>query len=293
MSYDAVQTANAQRIVNAVKNFPGLPDDDHRMRAADIALATAMVGVAAAASRTGQPGPLHPRCRRLGPRLGRSVPAASRWGGGLDRELGHDRRADEPGHLHGEVPAAADQLRLDELFQRQRSQKVQGSAFPDRYAQRDADAIALRRNISGSSPVPTPPAPPAPPPPPPPPAPSGKTLVGDYTVQPGDNLTCDPAGTPGGHLGNSIAADNNISDPNRIFMGECSRSTPATDRPLSRHRHRHRRRARDLHGVQHGDSLTSIAHKYPQAWVTADSIARLNGISNPNLIYPGQVLRIG
>lgn len=45
--------------------------------------------------------------------------------------------------------------------------------------------------------------------------------------------------------------------------------------------------------VHQGDNLTSIAHRYPQAWITAGSIAAVNHLSNPNLIYPGQVLKIG
>jgi len=45
--------------------------------------------------------------------------------------------------------------------------------------------------------------------------------------------------------------------------------------------------------VQSGDSLTTIAYRYPEAWITAGSIATLNNLSDPNAIFPGQVLRIG
>ena len=41
--------------------------------------------------------------------------------------------------------------------------------------------------------------------------------------------------------------------------------------------------------VKRGDNLTKIAKKYE---VTVQSIVDLNNISNPNLIYPGQKLRI-
>ena len=41
--------------------------------------------------------------------------------------------------------------------------------------------------------------------------------------------------------------------------------------------------------VQSGDTLTSIAKKFN---TTADKIALLNNITNPNLIYPGQILKI-
>ena len=41
--------------------------------------------------------------------------------------------------------------------------------------------------------------------------------------------------------------------------------------------------------VQSGDTLSGIAAKYGTNY---QSIANLNGISNPNLIYPGQKLRV-
>ena len=41
--------------------------------------------------------------------------------------------------------------------------------------------------------------------------------------------------------------------------------------------------------VRSGDTLSEIANKYN---VTVQSIALENGISNPNIIYVGQVLRI-
>ena len=42
--------------------------------------------------------------------------------------------------------------------------------------------------------------------------------------------------------------------------------------------------------VQPGDALSVIAQKFG---TTTDNLARLNGISNPNLIYAGQVLNVG
>lgn len=45
--------------------------------------------------------------------------------------------------------------------------------------------------------------------------------------------------------------------------------------------------------VRPGDTLTTIAHKYPQSWITPQSIARLNGIHDIDHIEAGQVLKIG
>lgn len=44
--------------------------------------------------------------------------------------------------------------------------------------------------------------------------------------------------------------------------------------------------------VKSGDNLSTIASWYPQASITAHSIAALNGIRNINLIHPGDHLRI-
>ena len=41
--------------------------------------------------------------------------------------------------------------------------------------------------------------------------------------------------------------------------------------------------------VQTGDTLSGIARRYG---VTISYLVRLNGIRNPNLIYPGQILRV-
>ncbi|WP_245530707.1 LysM peptidoglycan-binding domain-containing protein [Alicyclobacillus acidocaldarius] len=41
--------------------------------------------------------------------------------------------------------------------------------------------------------------------------------------------------------------------------------------------------------VQPGDTLGNIAVKYD---TTVSAIVRANGIKNPNMIYPGQVLKI-
>ena len=43
------------------------------------------------------------------------------------------------------------------------------------------------------------------------------------------------------------------------------------------------------HTVQPGENLFRIALRYNLTW---DVLARANGIFNPNLIFPGQVLRI-
>lgn len=48
--------------------------------------------------------------------------------------------------------------------------------------------------------------------------------------------------------------------------------------------------ARKTYTVKSGDTLSGIAAKYGTSW---QHLADINGIANPNLIYPGQVLTIG
>lgn len=47
--------------------------------------------------------------------------------------------------------------------------------------------------------------------------------------------------------------------------------------------------ARKTYTVKRGDTLSGIAAKYGTSW---KRLADINGIANPNLIYPGQVLKI-
>jgi LysM domain len=47
------------------------------------------------------------------------------------------------------------------------------------------------------------------------------------------------------------------------------------------------------HKVVRGDTLWAICKKYLGSGTKYPEIAKLNGIKNPNLIYPGQVIRLG
>lgn len=48
--------------------------------------------------------------------------------------------------------------------------------------------------------------------------------------------------------------------------------------------------AKKTYTVKSGDTLSGIAAKYGTSW---QRLAKLNGLANPNLIYPGQVLTVG
>lgn len=96
-----------------------------------------------------------------------------------------------------------------------------------------------------------------------------------YTVRYGDTLGS--IAYQYGTSWNAIAQMNGIYNPNHIFVGQVIKvptsgtSTTAT------------------YVVKQGDTLKNIAARLGTTW---QSLASLNGIYNPNLIYPGQTLII-
>ena len=77
----------------------------------------------------------------------------------------------------------------------------------------------------------------------------------------------------------AIASINNIKNVNLIYTGQVL-NIPTTNCDMSH----------KLYVVKRGDTLWGISRKFG---VSIASIVMLNRIANPNLIYPGNVLRIG
>lgn len=80
-----------------------------------------------------------------------------------------------------------------------------------------------------------------------------------------------------------LAKINDITNPNLIYTGqilEVPNNLKTTDISDTSHK---------LYIVQWGDTLTAISQEFN---VSIESIVELNNISNPNLIYAGQILRI-
>ena len=131
----------------------------------------------------------------------------------------------------------------------------------------------------GATPAPTP----APAPKPTPaPAPSGGNY---YTVVKGDNLT-KIAQRYGTTVANLVAW-NGIKNPNLIYPGQRllvkGGSAPApAPKPAPKP-------SAQYYTVVRGDNLTKIAKRYG---TTVNQLVAWNGIKNPNLIYPGQKLRV-
>ena len=110
------------------------------------------------------------------------------------------------------------------------------------------------------------------------PAPRPQSAGQSYAVKPGDTLSGIAAryGTSWQHLQQL----NNIPDANKIYAGQVLRidGNAPTSAP-----------AVQTYTVRSGDTLSGIAAKYGTSWQT---LAAKNNIANPNLIHPGQVIRI-
>lgn len=118
-------------------------------------------------------------------------------------------------------------------------------------------------HLDGSAPAPSPT-----------PIPPSSAYV-TYVVQPGDTLS--GIAQRFGTTYQTLASLNGISDPDLIYAGQTIK-IPENNSSTSQ-----------TYTVQSGDTLSGIAQRFG---TTVGAIASLNGISNPDLIYAGQVLQI-
>jgi LysM repeat protein len=105
-----------------------------------------------------------------------------------------------------------------------------------------------------------------------------------HTVQRGENLY--RIALRYGTTVNAIVAANGLANPNRIYVGQRlvipgDTGSAGTTAPSAT--------TGSTYVVQRGDTLSGIARRFG---TTTTSLARLNGIANPSLIYIGQVLRL-
>lgn len=109
------------------------------------------------------------------------------------------------------------------------------------------------------------------------PAPTAKPSGRTYTVQAGDTLSGIAAklGVP-----TSAISGYRSGNPNLIYPGEVLKINGGNAAPKPAGR---------TYTVRAGDNLSAIAARYG---TTYQALAAKNGIANPNLIYPGQVLKI-
>ena len=113
------------------------------------------------------------------------------------------------------------------------------------------------------------------------PTPTPEPSYIEYTVQPGDSLSAIAARY--GTTWQKIYDDNKSvigGDPNRIYPGQVLKIyTSGGDSGGGE----------EYYTVVSGDTLSGIAARYGTTW---QWLAEVNGIANPDLIFPGQVLRV-
>ena len=109
------------------------------------------------------------------------------------------------------------------------------------------------------------------------PAPKPAPKPGTYTVRSGDTLSGIAAAH--GTSWQELQRINGLANANLIFPGQVLK-LPGGGKPAPQKR---------TYVVRSGDNLSAIAARYGTSW---QALAQKNGLSNPNLIFPGQVLRI-
>lgn len=117
---------------------------------------------------------------------------------------------------------------------------------------------------------------------------SSVSNTGYYTVQSGDTLS--GIANKFGTNYESLASLNNISNPNRIYVGQVLKLSANSTTASSTHQVTANTTSAGSYTVKSGDSLSAIAARYGMSYET---LARLNNISNPNRIYVGQTLNLG
>lgn len=109
-----------------------------------------------------------------------------------------------------------------------------------------------------------------------------------YVVKPGDTLSGIAWSTGDSVAG--IASRNGIVNPERIYAGQAITVCGGGGKPGSGgYPGTPGGKCRFTHVVKPGESLSGIAWRYGMA---SYALTAANGLSNPNLIYPGQVLCI-
>ena len=123
---------------------------------------------------------------------------------------------------------------------------------------------------SGSKPAPAPA-------PKPKPAPKPSPKPGTYTVRSGDTLS--GIASRFGTSWQDLQRINGLANANLIFPGQVL-TLPGGGKPAP---------AKRTYVVKSGDTLSGIAARFGTSW---QALAQKNNLANPNLIFPGQVLRI-
>jgi lysozyme len=115
---------------------------------------------------------------------------------------------------------------------------------------------------------------------------TASTSTGTYTVKSGDTLSSIATGHS--TTVSSLVSLNSISNPNVIYVGQVLKLSNTTSSSSST-KGSSSTTASGTYTVKSGDSLSGIASSHG---TTVSSLASLNNISDSNLIYVGQVLKL-
>ena len=99
---------------------------------------------------------------------------------------------------------------------------------------------------------------------------------GSYIVQSGDTLSA--IASKLGTTVATLASLNRLANPDLIYVGQ-TLTTPSNGQITARY-----------YTIQSGDTLGEIAARYG---TTVNALMGLNGITNPDVIYAGQTIRVG
>ena len=99
---------------------------------------------------------------------------------------------------------------------------------------------------------------------------------GSYIVQSGDTLSA--IASKLGTTVATLASLNGLANPDLIYVGQ-TLTTPSNGQIIARY-----------YTIQSGDTLGEIAARYG---TTVNALMGLNGITNPDVIYAGQTIRVG
>ena len=119
------------------------------------------------------------------------------------------------------------------------------------------------------------------------PAATTSTVYAAYSVQPGDSLAGIAAKF--GMTFQQLAQLNAISNPDVLFVGQVLRVIAPASAPATAPSGSQPAATTGAYTVQPGDSLSRIAAKFNISYL---ELARLNGISNPDVLSVGMVLQV-
>lgn len=152
------------------------------------------------------------------------------------------------------------------LYQYRNGQNLNGAVD---YCQALQDNYGQQSKFGGAQPPQPSPSQPAP-------------AAGTYTVRAGDTLSGIAARY--GTTYQELARINGIADPNRIYVGQVIRLAGSAPAPAPAPAG-----GGGSYTVVRGDTLSGIAQRFGTNYQT---LAAINGIADPNKIYPGQVIKL-